>query len=195
MDKHPSPPAVSDVLSRRSLLKLGVVGTVALTSTSMVASLSGCSRQEEAKANGFEFLRDADLALFAALIPTVLGANWHEGPAEQPALNQAILHNIDGACARLGKPAQGEIIKLLDLLHLRLTRWLTTGIWGNWSSASSDQLQHFLERWHNSSIGPFNAGYRVLTKLITVSWYALPASRRYAGYPGPLSTVFQAVNS
>ena len=36
------------MLSRRSLLKLGVAGSVALSTTSLVAGLAGCGKREQA---------------------------------------------------------------------------------------------------------------------------------------------------
>lgn len=187
--------ADSDFLSRRSFLKLGVAGTVVLSSTSMVAGLTGCSSRQEAAAQGFAFLRDADLQLFKALLPAVLGDVVHADDTHYHALEGQMLLGIDGACANLGQPAQGELTKLFDLLHLRLARWLTTGIYAPWAEASQTDLHAFLQRWRSSSLGLFNAGYRVLTKLVTVTYYSLPESRRYSGYPGPLANVYQIVNS
>lgn len=183
------------LLSRRSLLRLGVIGTVALTSTSLVASLSGCSSRKEASAKGFSFLRDADTRLFKALIPVVLGDVIKTGDSHYQALEIHVLKNVDGALANLGAPAQGELLKLFDLLHMRATRWLTTGVWADWHQASADDMQSFLKRWQNSSVGPFNAGYRVMTKLVAVSYYSLNESWRFSGYPGPMPALYQAANA
>lgn len=197
MQPTSTPPSGEDslLLTRRSLLRLGVIGTVALTSTSMVATLSGCSSRQEAAAQGFAFLRDADVSLFRALIPIVLGDVVKTGDSHYQGLQTHVLKNIDGALANLGKPAQGELLKLFDLLHLRATRWLTTGVWANWNDASADDLRSFLKRWQGSSVGPFNAGYRVLTKLVVVSYYSLHESWRFSGYPGPLPSLYQAANA
>lgn len=197
MQAHYPAPVGDDplLLSRRSLLRLGVIGSVALTSTSLVATLSGCSKHQEAAAQGFAFLRDADVALFKALIPTVLGDVIKTGDSHYQALETHVLKNVDGALGNLGSPAQGELLKLFDLLHLRATRWLTTGIWANWSEAGADDMQSFLKRWQSSSIGPFNAGYRVMAKLVAISYYSLSESWRFSGYPGPMPALFQAANA
>lgn len=187
--------ADSLLLTRRSLLRLGVIGTVALGSASMVAGLSGCSSRQEAQAKGFQFLRDADVQLFKALIPTVLGDVVQSGDSHYQALETHILKNVDTALANLGRPAQGELLKLFDLLHLRATRWLTTGVWADWKDASAEDLSNFLSRWRASGIGPFNAGYRVLTKLVGISYYSLPDSWRFSGYPGPMPALYQAANA
>jgi hypothetical protein len=181
-------------LSRRSFLRLGVVGTTAVAATGVVGSLAGCS-SPSTPASGFSFLRGGDLSLFTALIPVVLGDMVHHDDHNYQALVVNILKNVDGACANLGVKAQGEILKLLDLLDGRITRWLTTGIYGDWAKVSPADMNHFLMRWHDSSMSPFNAGYRVLSKLVAVSYFNLPESRQYAGYPGPLAMMYQAVNS
>ncbi|PTQ88407.1 hypothetical protein [Agitococcus lubricus] len=181
-------------ISRRSFLRLGVVGAATVASVGTVASLSGCSQQPTTLAKGFSFLRTEDLALFTALIPVVLGNLVQTDSHNYQALVVNILKGVDGACANLGVKAQGEIYKLLDLLAGRITRWLTTGIYGDWIKASPDDMNNFLARWHGSSIAPFNAGYRVLSKLVSVSYFGLPESRQHAGY-SPLAMMYQAVNS
>jgi hypothetical protein len=183
------------LLSRRSFLGLGLTGAVALSSTGVVTTLTGCSTQPASAAKGFSFLRDGDLQLFKALIPAVLGDAIHTDSHNYQALVTNILQKVDGACANLGNKAQTEVHKLLDLLDTRLTRWLTTGIYAHWADVSVSDMNKFLVRWRDSSIGPFNAGYRVLSKLVAVSYYGLPESRAYSGYPGPLAAMYQVVNA
>jgi hypothetical protein len=182
-------------LSRRSLLKLGVAGGVALGTTSLVAGLAGCGKREQAVAQGFAFLRDADVDLFRALTPVVLGdALPADAAARAPLVTETLLR-IDGACFLLEPNAQSEVLKLFDLLHLRATRWLTTGVSAPWAEAEAADIAQFLERWRASPIGIFNAGYRLLTKLVAASYYAIPSSWKLSGYPGPLAVVYQLVNA
>ncbi len=179
-------------LSRRSFLRLGTWGTLAIV-TGAASTLSACSSSPSSASKGFSFLRDNDLKLFSALIPVVLNGMIQSENHNYQALTTNILKNIDGACANLGSKAQGEIYKLLDLLDGRITRWLTTGVWDTWPQATAEQVNQFLSRWHGSSIGPFNAGYRVLSKLVTISYFSLPEAQQYTGYK-PLATMYQVVN-
>jgi hypothetical protein len=182
-------------LTRRSLLKLGVAGGVALGTTSLMAGLAGCGKREQAIAQGFAFLRDADVVLFRALTPIVLGdALPAEAALREPRIAET-LKRLDGACFLLEPNAQGEVLKLFDLLHMRVTRWLTTGVSAPWAEAEAADIEHFLERWRDSSIGPFNAGYRLLTKLVAASYYAIPETWPLSGYPGPLAAVYMLVNA
>jgi hypothetical protein len=181
--------------SRRSFLKLGVAGTLALGTVGFGAGLTGCHRREEAAAQGYKFLRDADLILFRALIPAITDGTLPTEAAAREARMLEILMRIDAGCWRLGAPAQKEVKKLFDLLNFGLTRRLAAGVSSPWDEVSAADAAVFLERWRNSSIGLFKAGYRVLVKLVAVSNYSIPAVWPLAGYPGPLAVMYQAVNS
>lgn len=181
--------AIEADLSRRDFLKMGLAGSAALTVAGVGATLAGCGRNEDAAAQGFRFLRDADLKLLRALVPVALEGR----PDAAVALDGLPL--LDGLLLRAGTPAQAEVRKLFDLLHLTPTRWLTTGIRKPWDEASPGEVRAFLERWRTSSIAPFNAGYRALVKLATVPYYAQPAGYRSAGYPGPLASMHSVVNA
>lgn len=179
---------------RRSFLKLGVMGSLALGTVGLTAGLSGCHSQVEAAAQGYKFLRDADLKLFRALIPVVTRGTLPEDKTAREARTVEILRGVDAGCWFLNAPSQAEIHKLFDLLNMSLTRRLAAGISTSWEQASEDEVDAFLTRWQRSSIGLLNAGYRVLTKLISVSNYSIPAVWPSAGYPGPLAWMYKAIH-
>ena len=180
---------------RRSFLKLGLAGSLALGTVSLGAGLAGCHRQAEAAAQGYKFLRNADLKLFRALIPAVVGSTMPADDAARESRAADILRRIDLSCWHLNAPAQGELLKLFDLLNLGMTRRLAAGVASPWEQASVDEVDAFLNRWRSSSLGMFNAGYRVLSKLVAVSNYSIPAAWASAGYPGPLDWMYKAINS
>jgi hypothetical protein len=180
---------------RRSFLKLGVAGTLALGTVGLGAGLAGCHRREEAVAQGYLFLRDADLALFRALIPVVTQGTLPVEAAAREARSVEILRRVDAGCWHLNAPAQGEVKKLFDVLNMGITRRLAAGVSTSWDKASADEVAAFLERWRGSSIGLFNAGYRALVKLIAVSNYGIPEVWPSTGYPGPLAWMYKAINS
>ena len=192
--QHRSSPLAKIAFSRRSFLRFSAIGTTAVVSTGVVGSLTACSSQSST-AKGFTFLRDGDLKLFTALIPVVVGDVLKTDTHNYQALIINILQKVDGACAALGNHAQNEIHKLLDLLDGRITRWLTTGVSAKWEATTHGDISNFLIRWRDSSISPFNAGYRVLSKLVAVSYYSLPESKIYSGYPGPMAAMYQVVNA
>ena len=181
-------------LTRRSLLQVGLFGSLLLGAAGTTATLSGCAARVESAAAGYKFLRDADLLLMRALIPAVLGPMLPPPGAQSEALNAQLMRNIDLGCYRLGHPAQKVVAQLFDLLNLRLTRWPLTGIKA-WDEATPAQVQAFLERWRTSSFAVLNAGYRALIKLVSVSFYGTHVGWAAANYPGPPPGPFQVFNS
>lgn len=181
-------------LSRRSFLKLGVGGGLVLAVAGIGGTLSGCGRQQQVAAAGLRYLRDADVALFRALLPVMLEGSL-AGGAQREADVAGLLRRIDDAGLRLGAPAQAELRKLFDLLHLRPTRWLTTGIAAPWNEAAPAELAAWLQRWRSSGVGLFNAGYLALHKLCCIARYSSPEGWAQMGYPGPLAWAHASLNS
>ncbi len=176
-------------MDRRSFLKLSLTGSAALSAAGLTATLSGCGGGQTPM-TGFQFLRDADVILFRALIPQVM-----DSIALDAATAEECLRRIDLGCLLLGTPAQAELRKLFDLLNTGLLRRLTTGVSKPWDRANGEEIQAFLKRWHDSGVGLFNAGYRALVKLVCVSYFCMPVSRKLSGYPGPLDYMYKAVNA
>ncbi|MGH8460772.1 MAG: hypothetical protein ACRESS_04135 [Stenotrophobium sp.] len=180
--------------SRRSLLKLGLAGTVVLGTVGFTAGLAGCHRTVVAAAHGYRFLRDDDVNLFRALTPVVLDGAMPESAADIATRTGQVLQRVDLACLRLDLPAQQQLKKLFDLLNFGLTRRFVAGVSAPWAQASVDEISAFLESWRNSSFAMFNSGHRVLVKLVAVSNFGLPASWPSSGYPGPLAWMYDAIH-
>ena len=71
---------------------------------------------------------------------------------------------------------------------------MLTGV-GDWSQASTQDIESFLARWRSSRFATLTAGVNVLMKLSAVAYYVLPQAWSAVGYPGPLKEVFEAANS
>jgi hypothetical protein len=168
-------------LSRRSLLKVGLMGSALLATAGLTASLSGCSASMP-KA-GFAVIRESDLAFLNALIPVMLA-----GAVTTEQLPQAVsntLANLDYSLNHLSPELLKLTVQLFDVLALPITRGPLTGIWGSWENASSADVQAFLDRWQNSSISLLKMGHASLLQLVMMSWYSRPESWAHCGYPGP----------
>ncbi|WP_404470719.1 hypothetical protein LG301_08870 [Vreelandella venusta] len=165
-------------LSRRELLKLGAVTSVALTTVGVTATLTGCSSSEPA--TDYRILRSSDLPILGAILPALVGAH----PA-MPAHLPAALKRLDESLAYMSTHVHQDVYELLDLLSMRLTRGPLTGIWGHWENAEPAQVVHFLERWRDSRFDLLRQGHAALSQLLLMAWYALPASWEHTGYPGP----------
>lgn len=182
------------MLDRRAFLKLGLAGSVMLGVAGLGGMLAGCGRREQSAAAGLRFLRDADVGLFRALLPVMLQGSMVAGAAGEATLLEA-LRRIDEACLHLGPPAQAELHKLFDLLHLGPMRWLATGVGASWAEAEAGEIESFLRRWRDSRIGLFNAGYAALNKLCCIGFFGQPAGAALTGYPGPLAWAWQTLNA
>lgn len=171
----------SPAIDRRSLLKLGLGAGLVLSTAGLTATLSGCT--PSAPAGNFAVLRESDLPLLAALYPAVIGP--HPAFKDNPdAIPQATIQ-FDRSLQASSPFVQSEVLNLLGMLSLPLTRGPLTGIWGDLAKASPGQLEAFLLRWRDSRFDLLRKGHKSLAQLLQMSWYATPQSWAATGYPGP----------
>lgn len=168
-------------LSRRGLLKVGLMGSALLATASLTATLSGCSAGTP-KA-GFAVLRESDLPFLQALIPVMLAGAV--APAQMTEAVHGTLESLDYSLNHVSPEMLKLTVQLFDVLALLLTRGPLTGIWGSWQNASASEVSAFLERWQNSSIGLLQMGHASLLQLVMMSWYSRAESWAHCGYPGP----------
>lgn len=168
-------------LSRRQLLKVGLLGSALLAGAGLAATLGGCSAGSP-KA-GFAVLRETDLPFLQALIPVMLeGA---VAPAQMARAVSGTLASLDYSLDHLSPEMLKLTVQLFDVLALPLTRGPLTGVWGRWQQASPAEVRAFLERWQNSSIGLLKMGHASLLQLVMMSWYGRADAWAHCGYPGP----------
>ena len=168
-------------LSRRGLLKVGLLGGAFLATAGVTASLSGCSAS--VPATGYNVLLASDLPSLRAIIPVVL-----EGAVRPEALQAAVdatLLGVDNNLQHLSPELLKLTQQLFDVLAMAVTRGPLTGIWGSWENASQADIQQFLKRWEHSSLDLLRMGHASLLQLILMAWYARPQSWGHCGYPGP----------
>lgn len=177
-------------LDRRAFLKLGVGGTFTLAAFGSAATLAGCSSAPPPPAAGYRWLTAEDLALFAALLPAVNGPAW----PDDARIRDEALRRIDLALVALEPHAQTETRKLLALLHGSVFRRLACGVSQPWQDASAADIAAFLQRWRDSSLTLFNAGYRGLVKLAQLGWWSQRDSWSASRYPGPPAWAITALN-
>ena len=168
-------------LSRRGLLKVGLLGGAFLATAGVTASLSGCSAS--VPATGYQVLRASDLPSLRAIIPVML-----EGAVRPEALQAAVdatLLGVDNNLQHLSPELLKLTQQLFDVLAMAVTRGPLTGIWGSWENASQADIQQFIKRWEHSSLDLLRMGHASLLQLILMAWYARPQSWAHCGYPGP----------
>lgn len=168
-------------LSRRSLLKVGLVGSAFLATAGVTATLSGCSASHPH--TGMLILRSSDLPFLRALIPVLLeGA---VAPENMPKAVEDTIASLDYSLSHLSPEMLKLTVQLFDVLSMPITRGPLTGIWGSWENASHADIQAFLDRWQNSYLDLLKMGHASLLQLVMMSWYSRPESWVHCGYPGP----------
>lgn len=168
-------------LSRRGLLKTGLLGSLLLAGAGLGASLSGCSPSTPAR--GFQVLREGDLAFLRALIPVLLDGAVSSG--RMPAAVEQTLAGIDYNLAAFSPAMRKLTVQLFDALALPLSRGPLTGVWGDWEQATAGDMQAFLQRWQNSSLDLLQMGHAALLQLVMLAWYGQAEAWGHCGYPGP----------
>jgi hypothetical protein len=168
-------------LSRRKLLKVGLLGSALLATAGVAASLGGCSA--DTPASGRLILRDSDLPFLRRVIPVILAGAV---PLTQvPQMIAGTLHSIDRALASLSPAQLIQVRQLFDVTSLSLTRGPLTGVWGSWDTASAQQVSDFLLRWRDSPLSLLRQGHGSLLQLVQMAWYSRAESWAHCGYPGP----------
>lgn len=181
-----SQPVASAALSRRDFLRTGTLGGMLLATGSATAMLAGCAKPHPAANHAF--LREQDIRVLTALIPVVLKGALPEGEAQAAAVDNT-LKSLDRFIGNTSPGAMAPLYQLFDLLSLAPARVALCRLWPDWPDASEDELEAFLLRWRDSSVGLFRAGYAGLVKIITASWYLLPESWPATGYDAPVRIV------
>lgn len=168
-------------LSRRGLLKVGLLGGALLGGVGLTASLSGCSAS--GPAGGFLVLRDSDLPFLRALIPVMLdGAVTF---AQMPQAVDDTLRSLDRNLAHFSPEMRVLTVQLFDVMALPVTRGPLTGVWGGWDNARAADLRRFLARWRSSRLALLRMGHASLLQLVMMAWYGRQEAWAHCGYPGP----------
>eukprot|EP01030_Chromulinospumella_sphaerica_P006839 gene6839-6689_t len=177
---HPSL-SETPALSRRGLLKFSLGASAFLATAGLGASLSGCS--SSVPASGFTALRNSDLLFLRALVPAMV--DGAVTTASMPDAVEGTLKSLDYNLDHLSPEMLKLTRQLFDVLGMAVTRGPLTGIWGSWENASAEDIQHFLDRWENSSLGLLRMGHSSLLQLVMMAWYGRKESWAHCGYPGP----------
>jgi hypothetical protein len=169
-------------LTRRGVLKAGLLGTAALVAGGTVATMAGYNR-EPATELGLTFLRKQDISFIAALAPVILKGTF-PGPLGEHAETR-LIRAVDSLMSNLGEFSKKQLTQLFDLMSIGPARFIAGGPISNWADAKPEDINDFLEGWRNSLFPIKRMGYTSLSKIITMSWYPQPENYAQIGYPGP----------
>ena len=147
--------------SRRSFLKIGVIGAIALAAGGAVYRLANPPQAGR-------FILDGDArAVLAAVIPSILGSVML--PSEAAARAQAVdgcIERVNIAIHGLPLSTQKEVQDLFGLLALGPARRFLAGVPDSWSAATPQQIDAFLQSWRVHRIGMLQTAYQAMHDLI-----------------------------
>ena len=167
--------------NRRSFLKIGVAGAIALAAGGAVYRLAYAPTPAQ------RFVPDAAAAtLLAALIPSMLGPVLPTDPAARASAIEQTVGQVGAAIAGLPLASQKQVRDLFGMLSLAPVRRMLAGVSGGWAHASPDAVDAFLQSWRHHRLQTLQTAYLALHDLIIGAWYAQPANWSAIGYPGPI---------
>ena len=171
---------------RRKFLKVGIVGSAALTVAACGVSLN---RKSNNQADDFLWLQKEDKELLHAIIPVILDGALPDNHSEKKLATDEVISGFDLTIAHFPPTVRNEIRQLLWILELRITRTLLAGIWSPWHKTNVEDISNFLTSWQHADLDLLRVGYIALHDLISAAWYANPRSWQRIGYPGPTAIV------
>lgn len=168
--------------TRRSFLKLGLIGTITVAAAGGAYRLTRehstmAAHPYKLDSNAKDALAAIALAFLAGILPT--GAN------ARSAAVQSSVSRIEAAIHGLPLAAQQEIADLFGLLTLAPTRRVLAGVSHDWPEASTADVAEFLQAWRNHRFQLMQSAYQALHALVFASWYANETTWTTIGYPGP----------
>jgi hypothetical protein len=170
-------------VSRRGLLRAGLVGSAAIWAGGLFGCTRGAARPAGAPARAA--LSPPGEEIVRAVIPVVLGPLLPgAGPAREQALETGVAA-LDEYLASLSLPLQDEARDVFDTLDLMPVRVLLLGTWQRWQDASPAAVEAFLRSARQSRVFLLRRIYAFLQSMTVLAWFDQPAAWREIGYPGP----------
>lgn len=170
---------------RRSLLKLGLIGTALLAAGGFVATRLTDGSPSARLAQAVHL--DAGMqSMLARVFEGVLDGMLPTDPAQRQAQLDATLSGLDKAIGNLPLHVQSELKDLLGVLTLAPTRFVLAGRWSGWEAATVKDVQAMLTGLRTSAVELRRLIYVTLRDLAAASYYAMPETWSAIGYRGPL---------
>jgi hypothetical protein len=166
-------------MRRRTLLQVGIAGSVLLVAAGVGISLMPAAWQApRLSADG--------RSIFDAVARAVLeGALPDEEPARGTAL-QAHLGRVEETINGLPKPVQDELALLLGLLASAPGRLGLAGLGSPWQQAPTADVHTMLQKLRMSSLALRQQTYQALRDITYAAYFADRSTWATLGYAGPV---------
>lgn len=164
-------------MQRRTLLKLGAIGTA------IMAAAGGAAWLFTERAWNGQALTASGRHVLGAVARAVLDGTL---PATAtPAAIDAHLTRMNTTLAAMPPGVQAEVNELLTILGTAAGRVGLAGLSTAWGNASVAQIQAALQGMRTSSLAPKQQAYHALRDLTHAAYFADAGTWAVLGYPGP----------
>jgi hypothetical protein len=167
-------------MQRRTVLKLGLGATIALTAAGATVALV-----RPGLVSGR--LTPASRQVMRAVARAVLDGSLPPGEAAQSVELAAHLVRVDAAIANFPSATRAELSQLLSLLNTLPGRVALAGLHTDWPRATVPQLQACLQDMRCASITLRQQAYHALRKLTAAAYFSDASTWQAIGYPGPVA--------
>jgi hypothetical protein len=180
---QPTPPSPTDgLLSRRGLLKTGVVGAAILAVAGPLALLSRAGRSPRQPRRTLHALSLYEHEIFAAAAARLVSGDARDWPS---ADDLDVAGKLDGLIARLHPRATKDLRRVLHVFESALTGVVTIGSARTFTTSSPADQDSRLQAWRHSRVALFRSGYQAMKRLSHAIYYSSPEVYPHVGYPGP----------
>lgn len=168
-------------MQRRQLLKLGLIGSVAVTGLGIGAQwLNHTAPLVDGQ------LQEPGRQLMAAVAGAVLEGSLSDDPALKASQIQAHLDRVTSTIRGFPPHAQSELAQLLLLLDSSPGRRWFAGLAAPWAEATVPQVAQALEHLRQSRWTVQQQAYHALRDITNAAYYSEPGTWAHLGYPGPI---------
>lgn len=172
----PSPP----VMTRRELVRRGIVGTILFAAMGAAAVFWWPTRRRRPRP-GLRVLDEGEASILAAVAETVLAIE--PGAPSPEAVD--VVGRVDALLGRSPAAVGKEFARLLRLFENGTTGIVTATGWTSFTAAAPASREARLRAWQTSRVALFRTGFQAMKRLCGACYYSAPASWPAIGYPGP----------
>ncbi len=174
-EKSPAP-----ILTRRDLLRRGVLGTLLFAAAGATAAFWWPTRRRRPRP-GLRVFDEREASILSAVAATILAIEPGAPSAEQVD----VVGRVDALLARSPAAVAREFARLLHLFENGTTGLLTATGWTSFTAAAPASREARLRAWQTSRVAVFRTGFQAMKRLCGACYYSSPASWPAIGYPGP----------
>jgi hypothetical protein len=168
------------VLTRRQLVRRGIVGTILIAAAGATGAFWWPTRRRRPRA-GLRVFDETEASILSAVAATVLAIE----PGAPSADEVDVVGRVDALLALSPIPVQREFARLLHIFENGTTGLLTATGWTSFTAAGPASREARLHAWQTSRIALFRTGFQAMKRLCGACYYSSPASWPAIGYPGP----------